>query len=443
VESESFPQQKEKTLMKRFIILTLLLPLLLLSPSQGSCAEKKAYLIEIDGIINPVSMEFILKAIQEAEKGRAECLVLQMDTPGGLGESMRKIVKGILASRVPVLVYVAPNGARAASAGVFITLAAHVAAMAPGTHIGAAHPVNLGGGKMDKEMAKKVENDFSAFIRSLAKQHGRNEEWAEKAVRESVSITDDEALKKHVIDLIAGDLPDLLQKTDGRTVLVAGKKVQLHTRGIPIQKIPRGLRYEILDTLTHPNVAYILMILGFYGLFFELSNPGAILPGVVGGICLILAFYAFQSLPINYAGLLLILFAIILFIAEIKVVSHGILSIGGIISMTFGSFLLIESPAPYLKVSMTVILPTVALTALFFFWMIGMAIKVHRRKHASGPEALIGETGRAETDLDPEGDVFVHSEIWKARSSERIEKGMEIEVSGLEGLTLIVRRRER
>ncbi|MEK6777587.1 MAG: nodulation protein NfeD [bacterium] len=428
--------------MKRLFFFIWLLGLVFWISSTGSTTLRESYLIEIDGIINPVSMDFILKSIHKAEIDQAECLILQLDTPGGLAESMQKIVKGILASKVPVIVYVAPDGGRAASAGVFITLAAHVAAMSPGTHIGAAHPVNIGGQAMDEEMSKKIANDFAANIRSIAKQRGRNQEWAEKAVRESVSITADEALKLKVIDLIAGDLTDLLEQADGRKVMVDSKEVILHTRGIPVRELPKGVRYRILDTITNPNVAYILMILGFYGLFFELTSPGAVLPGVVGGICLILAFYAFQSLPINYAGLLLIIFAIILFIAEIKVVSHGILSIGGVISMILGSFLLIESPEPYLKISKAVIYPTVLVTALFFFWVVGMAVSMRSKKTSTGPEALIGTTGKAETDIDPEGSVFVHSEIWNARSEVLIEKGEEVEVTGIKGLILLVRRKE-
>ncbi len=426
--------------MRNLLCLFVLAAGLLLLPASASSRETLADHIEIDGVINPVAMDFIKKTITKAEAEQAECLILQLDTPGGLGESMREIVKRILNAKVPVIVYVAPNGARAASAGVFITLAAHVAAMAPGTHIGAAHPVKAGGGSMGKEMARKIENDFAAYIRSLAEQHGRNAEWAEKAVRESVSITAEEALKLKVIDLIAKDLPALLIKIDGRQVSVDGKEYTLHTKGIQVHNIPRGMRYRILDTLSNPNVAYILMILGFYGLFFEIANPGAILPGVVGGISLILAFYAFQSLPINYAGLLLILLSLILFVAEALVISHGVLAIGGIVAMTLGSFMLIDSPLPFLRISLSVILPMVALTALFFLMIVGLVVKVHRKKHASGPEALIGETGKAETDLDPEGMVFLHSELWNAVASERIEKGTKIKVVGRKGLILKVQR---
>ena len=428
----------ERSLGRALQVLVLLLAT---AAAQPSARAAEVYKAQIDGVINPVAMDYLVDAVERAGRARAACLVIELDTPGGLAESMRRIVKAILASPVPVVVYVSPNGARAASAGVFITMAAHVAAMAPGTHIGAAHPVNLGGGSMDEEMAKKVENDFAAYIRSLAKQRGRNAEWAEKAVRESVSLTADEALKEKVVDLIAADLPELLEAIHGRTVTVNGAEVTLETRGAAVREIPRGLRYRILDTLSNPNVAYILMILGFYGLFFELSNPGAIFPGVVGGICLILAFYAFQSLPVNYAGLLLILFAVLLFVAELLVVSHGVLAVGGIISMFLGSFLLIESPAPYLRVSLAVIIPAVAATALFFLVVIGLAVKVHRKKGAAGPEALVGAVGRAETPLDPEGTVFLHSELWRARSDEPVDKGEEVEVTSVEGLLLHVRRR--
>ncbi|MDX1763836.1 MAG: nodulation protein NfeD [bacterium] len=429
--------------MRAVSIILLLFAASLLVPQSGFPTAGQAYRIEIDGVINPASMAFIQESLSQAEEGGAAFLILQLDTPGGLGESMREIVKTMLASKIPVIVYVAPDGARAASAGVFITLAAHVAAMSPGTHIGAAHPVNVGGQAMDEEMSKKVTNDFAAYIRNLAKQKGRNEEWAEQAVRESVSITADEALKLKVIDLIAVSTDELLEKIDGRAVVVDGEEVRLQTKGIAVKELPKGIRYKILDKITNPNVAYILMILGFYGLFFELSNPGAIVPGVVGGICLILAFYAFQSLPVNYAGLLLILLAIILFVAEIKVVSGGVLSIGGVIAMILGSFLLIDRipEAPYLHISLTVIFTTVAVTALFFLVIIGLAFKVHTKKGVSGPEGMVGEVGRAETDIAPEGRIFLHSETWKARSTEPIEKGAEVVVTAVEGLTVHVRRK--
>ncbi|OGL00816.1 MAG: hypothetical protein A3D33_16600, partial [Candidatus Rokubacteria bacterium RIFCSPHIGHO2_02_FULL_73_26] len=316
---------------------------LLLAPALAAAEAGFVARLDIDGVINPVTLRLVGVAIERAEAEGAQALLIQLDTPGGLERSMRGIVQRILNARIPVIVYVAPTGARAASAGVFITMAAHVAAMAPATNIGAASPVALGGGA-DKTMMKKIENDAAAFIRSVALERGRNADWAEKAVRQAVSITEREAVKLKVVDLIADSVPDLLAKIDGRTVKTVAGTVTLATRGARVKAIEIGFRDRFLNVITDPNVAYILMMLGMLGLFFELSNPGVILPGVVGGISLILAFFAFQSLPINYAGLLLILFGIVLFIAEIKVVSHGVLAIGGTISMALGSMMLFETP---------------------------------------------------------------------------------------------------
>jgi len=299
--------------------------------------------IEIEGVISPVTLRLVGLAIDRAQAERAQALVIQLDTPGGLERSMRSIVQRMMNADVPVVIYVAPTGARAASAGVFITMAAHVAAMAPATNIGAASPVALGGGA-DKTMLKKVENDAAAFIRTVAVERGRNADWAEKAVRQAVSITEREALKLKVVDLIADSLPDLLDKLDGRVVKLPKATVTLATKGAPVRPIEIGVRDRVLNVITDPNVAYILMMLGMLGLFFELSNPGVVLPGVIGGISLILAFFAFQSLPINYAGVLLILFGIVLLIAEIKIVSHGILALGGIVSMALGSLMLFDAP---------------------------------------------------------------------------------------------------
>jgi len=302
--------------------------------------------ITVEGIVNPVMSEFITKSIDEAEKEKASVLVIELDTPGGLDTSMRSIVKRIIASDVPVVVYVSPSGARAASAGVFITLAAHVAAMAPGTNIGAAHPVGVGG-KMDKTMEEKAVNDAAAYIKSLAEKRGRNAEWAEKAVRESVSVTEQEALKLNVIDVVAPDIKSLIDTIDQREVQgTAGKQI-VQTKGIKIRYKEMGLRHKILDIISDPNIAYLLMLLGFYGLFFELTNPGVVLPGVLGAFSLILALYSFQTLPVNYAGLLLIILAIVLFILEIKITSFGMLTVGGIISMTIGSIMLFDSPLPF------------------------------------------------------------------------------------------------
>ncbi len=393
--------------------------------------------IKARGIVNPVMSEFISKNINEAKSEKAEALVIELDTPGGLDTSMRDIVRNIIASDVPVIVYVSPSGARAASAGVFITISAHVAAMAPGTNIGAAHPVGIGE-KMDKTLAEKAENDAAAYIKALAEKRGRNSEWAENAVRKSVSITDAEALKLHVIDIVAPNLDSLLESIDNRTVDVSAGKRTIKTKGIKVTHIEMGLRHKILDFISDPNVAYILMLLGFYGIFFEFTNPGAIFPGVFGAISLILAFYSFQTLPVNYAGLMLIILAIILFILEIKIISHGILTLGGIISMIIGSLMLFESTQPFFSLSLKVILPAVIITALFFSLTIGLAVKAHRRKPQTGIEGLMGLEGTARTDIHKEGLVFVHGEIWSAWSDEPIKTGEKIIIDKAENLKLKV-----
>ncbi len=317
---------------------------------RSESAARPILVIQVEGVIAPSSADYIVSAIKQADRELAEALVIELDTPGGLDLSMRSIIKEMLAAERPIVVYVSPSGARAASAGAFITLAAHVAAMAPGTNIGAAHPVNMGG-QMDKEMNKKVTNDAAAYIRTIAERRGRNVQWAEDAVRKSVSATEKEALKLGIIDLVSEKLDDLLGALDGRAVTTAGNKVILHTKGVEVKRIDMGLRDKVLKVISDPTIAYILLMLGLAGLYFELSTPGAILPGILGGIFLILAFYAFQTLPINYAGLLLILLAIILFIAEVKVTSHGLLAAGGIAAMVLGSIMLIKSSEPFMRIS--------------------------------------------------------------------------------------------
>jgi len=395
--------------------------------------------LKTEGVVNPVMAEYILKNIDDAEKQKAEALVIELDTPGGLDTSMRSIVKRITASEVPVIVYVSPSGARAASAGVFITMSAHIAAMAPGTNMGAAHPVSVGD-KMDKTMSEKATNDAAAYIRSIAKKRGRNAEWAEKAVRKSVSITETEALKLKVIDLVSPDLKTLLESVNNRVVETSSGKHILKTKDVKVVYREMGLRHKILDFISDPNVSYLLMLLGFYGIFFEMTNPGSIFPGVFGAIALILAFYSFQTLPVNYAGLLLIILAIIMFILEIKITSYGVLSIGGIIAMLIGSLMLFDSPLPFFKLSLKVILPGVILTALFFFVTIRLAVKAYRRKPSTGAEGLVGLEGTAKTDIYKEGTVFVHGELWKAWSDEPIKSGENVVVEKVEHLRLKVRR---
>lgn len=422
---------KKKIVFSLFILLTLLIyPL-------SSYAD--VIVIRVSGVVNPVMSEFISKSIDNAVKEKAELLVIELDTPGGLDTSMRIIVKKIITSEVPVAVYVSPSGARAASAGVFITIAAHIAAMSPGTNIGAAHPVGVGG-RIDKNMAEKAVNDAAAYIKSLAEKSGRNAEWAEDAVRKSVSITEKEALELNVIDLVVPDIKTLLEKIDQRVTTTSLGKHIINTKDAKVRYSEMSLRYKILDLISDPNVAYLLMLLGFYGIFFELTNPGAIFPGVFGAMALIIALYSFQTLPVNYAGLLLILFGIVLFILEIKVTSFGLLTIGGIISMIIGSLMLFESPLPFFRVSLKVILPAVILTAIFFSLTISLAIKAYRRKPTTGQEGLIDLEGEAKTNIDnKEGMVFVHGEIWRAWSDEFITAGKKVIVDKVEKLRLKVR----
>ena len=396
-------------------------------------------LIKIDDPITPMIAEFIIKSIDAATKQNAEALIIEMDTPGGLVESTREIVKKMLASDVPTVVYVAPDGSRAASAGVFITLTANIAAMAPNTRIGSASPVQMEG-KMDETMAKKVTNDLAAMVRGIAEKRGRNAKWAEDAVRKSISATEAEALKLGVIDLIAPDIATLLKKIDGRTVDVALGKKTLKTADAVVKEHAMGFRYKLLGIISNPNIAYILMILGFYGLYFELSNPGAILPGVAGAIFLILAFYALQTLPINYAGLMLIILAIGLFIAEAFITSHGVLGVGGAVAMLFGSLMLIDSPEPSLRVSWAVIIPVVAASALLFIVTVSVAVRAHRGRVDTGKEGLLGMHAEAKTDVGEDGQVFVHGEYWNARSDEPIAKGEKVTVTAVEGLRLKVKK---
>jgi membrane-bound serine protease (ClpP class) len=395
-------------------------------------------LLPYSGVINPVASEYLAKGLEQARTKGAQALVLQLDTPGGLDTSMRLMVKAILSSPIPVVVYVAPEGSRAASAGVFITLAAHVAAMAPGTNIGAAHPVALGGGKMGKTMLEKVENDAAAYIRSLAERRGRNADWAEEAVRKSVSIQASEAVEKRVVDLMAASLEELLSAIDGRELQAAGRTVTLATNGAPVETISMTAKQRFLSVLSHPTVVYLLMLLGFYGLFFELSTPGAILPGVIGGIAIILAAYALQLMPVNWAGLALMALALILFLLEIKVPSHGALTLGGIVAFVLGSLMLFESPAPFFRVSLTIIIPAALATAGFFFFLVGKGVRVHALKVTTGREGLLGAGGTVREWADGRGTVVVHGEIWKAESPTALEPGQAVRVTGMDGLKLTV-----
>jgi membrane-bound serine protease (ClpP class) len=403
----------------------------------GLATARQVNVIRVESVISPSSADYIVAAIKQAEKEKAAALVIELDTPGGLDTSMRTIIKEMLAAERPVVVYVAPAGARAASAGAFITVAAHIAAMAPGTSIGAAAPVVMGQ-QVDKTMEKKITNDAAAYMRTIAEKRGRPIDLAEEWVRKATAKTETEALKAKLIDVVSPKLDDLLAAIDGRVVTTAAGKVKIETKNAVVQREEMNLREKILKIITDPTIAYLLLILGLAGLYFEFSTPGAILPGVLGGIALILALYAFQQLPINYAGVLLILLAIVMFIAEIKIVSHGVLTIGGIAAMVLGSLMLIDAPAPYMRISIWAILGTAAGTAMFFLFVVGAGVKALRRKTTTGMEGLIGNIGVVRTRLAPRGQVFLCGELWNAESEGEVETGASVRVTGMDGLTLRV-----
>ncbi len=406
--------------------------------------KTKILVINADCAIHPACADYIHSGLEKAIEDDAECLIIKLNTPGGLLKSTRVIVTDILESKIPVVVYVSPSGSQAASAGVFITLSGHIAAMSPGTNIGAAHPVSLQG-TQDTVMMEKATNDAAAFIRTITEKRNRNIEWAEDAVRKSLSITETEALELNVIDIVANDINDLLAQIDGMEVeTVSGKQI-LQTKDAQIIEVEMTLAQKLLSILSDPNLAYILFMLGIYGLFFELYNPGAIFPGVIGGICIILAFYSMHTLPVNYAGLALIVFAVILFLLEVKVVSHGVLAIGGIISLLLGSMMLIDedSVLEAMEISMELIIIVVVLTAAFFLFAITFGIKAQRKKPVTGSEGIIGEIGTAISNIKPLGKVKVHGEIWNAEcKDEMISKGDEVEVVAFNHLTLIVKKKK-
>jgi len=405
---------------------------------------QKVLSITVDGSINPAAASYIERGIKKAEKENAQCLILNLNTPGGLLKSTRVIVGAIMDAKIPVVVYVNPPGAHAGSAGVFITMAAHVAAMAPATNIGAAHPVAGGGAQMDSTMNRKTTNDAVAFIRTIAEKRNRNAEWAEQAVRQSESITGIIAVQKNVVDLVATSTKELLKELDGRTIQLSRTAVTMKTASASVEGVEMTLGEKLLNILSDPNLAYILLMIGFYGILFELYNPGAIFPGVAGVIGLILGLYALHALPVNYAGLALIIFGIVLLILEIKITSYGLLTLGGVASLVLGSLMLIkEDPTfPLMKISLTLILTTVGLTVLFFLFILGAGMKAQQAKPVTGMEGFIGETGVVLNDLNPVGSVRVHGEIWEAsaKSDEKIEAGALIRVVEEQHFRLTVER---
>jgi len=425
--------------MKFLLIIGVLLGVFV---ADTTAQSNRVAIITVDGAIHPACADYIHSGIEAASEEGAQCLVIKLNTPGGLLKSTRVIVSEFLESEMPVVVFVAPSGAQAASAGVFITMAAHVAVMAPGTNIGAAHPVSLQG-VQDSIMMEKATNDAAAFIRTISEKRHRNVQWAEDAVRKSLSITETEALDSNVIDVIAKNVNELLELIDGMEVETPGGMKTLHTKNSDIVTVEMTLSQKLLSILSDPNLVYILLMFGIYGIFFELYSPGAIFPGVIGGICLILAFYSMHALPVNYAGLALILFGVILFILEIKIVSHGILSIGGVISLFLGSVMLIdrESFLEAMDISIELIVLIVILSAAFFLFAITFGIKAQRKKVATGNEGLIGEKGESLTILNPKGKIKVHGEIWDAISLDGdIQEGSPVSIFDIENLTLKVKK---
>lgn len=424
-------------------LLAWILGLLLFVPSSAAVGER-VYLVEVDGPITPVIADYVDRSLKQAADLGAEAVVLQLNTPGGLSSAMDQIVQGILQSPVPVIVYVAPEGARAASAGVFITYAAHVAAMAPATNIGSASPVLIGQDGQtatpDETMQRKVVNDAVAKIRSLAERRGRNADWAEQAVREAVNITAEQAAALNVVDLVAPSLDALLEAVDGRTVTTTAGEVTLRTKNAQVVPINMTVLERFFQILSDPNIAYILLSLGMLGLFFELANPGAILPGVLGGILLLLGLYTLGMLDVNWAGVLLMGFAFLLFLIDLYVPTHGVLTLGGIISFALGSLLLLQSPAnPAFQLSRSVVIAVTGTVAAVFLLLIYLVARAHARRPKTGREALIGARAVVRRALEPEGLVFVEGELWRARSlSGSIPAGQLVRIVGMEGLVLLV-----
>ncbi|MDA1081736.1 MAG: nodulation protein NfeD [Gemmatimonadetes bacterium] len=413
------------------------------APVPDSAARGTVDVIQVDDAITPITLQQIERQIDESATRGARALVLVMDTPGGLESAMRSIVQAILASPIPVITYVSPPGARAASAGLFIVTASHVAAMAPSTNLGAASPVAMGG-TMDSTLAKKAMSDAAALIEGLAQARGRNVEWNGRAVREAISAGATEAVELNIVDFIADDLDDVLRKAHGRMVMVAGVETTLDLASAELREITPSFRLRVLSFIANPNVAYLLLTLGFYGLLFELQSPGAILPGVAGAIFLILGAVALQMLPVNAAGLALIVLALAFFVIELKVQSHGVLATGGVLSFAIGSLILFQpGRGDVFRVSWPVIVGTTAATAAFFIFAIGKALAAQKRRVTTGPEALIGSTGETLTPLAPRGQIRVHGEIWQAETAGHLPAGAGVEVLQMRGLTLVVAPRSK
>ncbi len=423
--------------MKKIVLL-----LLIASIQITFAYGKSIHILTVNGSINPTTYDYLKHGIGNAKNNDAQAVIIEMNTPGGLLQSTRDIVTEFLNSKIPIIVYVSPKGSRAASAGVFITMAAHIAVMAPGTNIGAAHPVSSQG-EMDSVMSGKVTNDAAAFIRTISEKRDRNVEWAEDAVRNSVSLTETEALNKNVIDLIAPNRSELLKMLNGKKVVIENDTTILATTNVVIEEQTMSWQFEILNLLSDPNISYILFLIGMYGLFFELYNPGSIFPGIAGAIAMILALYSMQTLPLNYAGLALIVVGIILFLLEIKITSYGLLSVGGAVALFFGSIMLYQNnePTEFVEVSLSVIIPFVIVTTLFFVFVVGAGMRAQKRKIDTGEQGMIGANGIAVTLLNPSGQVRVQGEIWGAESADgKIAKDTKVTVTEIHGLLLKVKK---
>ncbi|MBZ0269947.1 nodulation protein NfeD [bacterium] len=408
---------------------------------EGASPGPLVHVITWDDAVTPVTTSAIHEALDTARAGAAAALVIRLNTPGGLLDATRDIVSDLLDAEIPVIVWVAPSGARAASAGAFLTMAGHVAAMAPGTNIGAASPVNMGGGDIDSTMAHKLFHDTAAFSRTIAEKRGRNVEWAERAVREAVSATESEAVELGVVDFVAESLPDLLAKATGRTVTLPDGERVLDLENARVVERELSLRFKLLSLLANPNIAYILMMLGVYGLFFELQSPGSIFPGVVGAVCLILALYSMQTVPMNVAGILLIVTGGILFILEAKIQSFGLLSIAAIAASILGAIMVFDSPEPALRASLGVVLPVTLVTILFFGVAVGLSIRTMRSQVTTGREGMIGQVGVVRKALEPRGTIEVHGELWNAVADGSVAEGESVEVTAVNGLLLDVRKK--
>lgn len=429
--------------MKRVIALLTIISATCVLLAQQASAERQPLInvIRIDGPINPAMAMYVERTIQESEREMAQALIIEMDTPGGLDDSMRSIIKAILASDVPVVVYVSPQGARAASAGAIIALASHIAAMSPGTAIGAAHPVGMGSEQPDETMSKKLAEDAAAYARSIALRRGRNVDWAEKAVRESISSTENEAKDKNVIDIIANDREDLLRQIEGRKTKVRSGETTIRAANVQVKDIKGNLRERFLHIISNPNIAYILMLIAMYGIIFELQSPGSIFPGVIGAIALILALFSFAILPVNLAGILLIVLGIALLVTEVFVPGFGILTVGGLIAFVVGSLILFESDSPVFRVSITLVITMAVLTGAFALVIIGAAFRAQKAKVVTGSEAMIGQVVEARTDIDPKGKVFAEGTYWNAViEGEPVKKGELVKITGAEKLRLKVRK---